>query len=496
MLKRNNLLQTIFKICIFAGIIYFLFLRFQLGLTRYFDIDEFAHLHWGYSLYAGEKPYTDFFYLFPPFFLYPIAFIYSIFGRTITSIVQARVLMFLVFCATSLVFYLLVRKIRNSFFALFSLLLFVFLPLPSDKMLEIRPDNPGALLNLLAIYFFVKGVYGYRKYYFFSGLCYMTALAFVPKTIFFLIPPILILLFSEFHLIRKGLTRKSPLFIFILGFLPIIVLILLLLMSFGNPLFGIYSMTTLSAISTKTLGAKYFLMPNMFFYTSDAYYGVAGYNLPYFINLIIYISTSIYVLFKFISSLSIEDRRKRITEFLTASSFVISLIAFIKIYPLKHVQYLIPIAPFVAFYFTDLVFKLLLPLKKAGMVFLLLITCLVVTGGAQMYREKLKWGNRQTLDNIAKVWSAVPATEKIFDLTGETVFYKNGSYFCCVPYGQYIEALTFYKSTIDSEMKKRKTNYVFVGWSDRLNVIPSKDKIYIENNFKNFFPDGSLMIRK
>jgi len=49
-------------------ILILIFFRYKLTLTRYFDADEFAHLHWGYSFLTGEKPYTDFFYIFPPYF--------------------------------------------------------------------------------------------------------------------------------------------------------------------------------------------------------------------------------------------------------------------------------------------------------------------------------------------------------------------------------------------------------------------------------------------
>src|SRR3989338_6871265 len=55
-----------------VGILILLYLHFRLSITRYFDADEFAHLHWGYAFSIGEKPYSDFFYLFPPFFLFYI----------------------------------------------------------------------------------------------------------------------------------------------------------------------------------------------------------------------------------------------------------------------------------------------------------------------------------------------------------------------------------------------------------------------------------------
>ena len=73
-MKLAKIFRILGKIIIYlalsAGIVYLLVWKYRLGVARYFDIDEFAHLHWGYSFFIGEKPYADFFYFFPPFFLY------------------------------------------------------------------------------------------------------------------------------------------------------------------------------------------------------------------------------------------------------------------------------------------------------------------------------------------------------------------------------------------------------------------------------------------
>ena len=182
------------KLLLFLLLVYFLFLRFQLGTVRYFNVDEFAHLHWGYSLLAGEKPYTDFFYLFPPFFLYPVAAIFSLFGRTINAVIAVRLFIFLVFLANLGLVFLLGKKLRSIFVGLLAAFIFVILPIPADNMVEVRPDNLATLFSLLGLYLFMLGLEKKKKQYFFlSGLSFAGSLGFVPKTVFFLIPPLLIL---------------------------------------------------------------------------------------------------------------------------------------------------------------------------------------------------------------------------------------------------------------------------------------------------------------
>ena len=189
-------------------LIIFLIWRFKLGITRYFDIDEFAHLHWGYSLFIGERPYTDFFYLFPPFFLYVISSLIAVWGRSVTMLLSARILIFTASAGSAFIILQLGKKMRSLSFGLLAAIVFIFLPLPSDKLLEIRPDNIAIFLALLGLYLFILGEEKQRKkYLFFSGLCYSVSLGIVPKTVFFLIPPMLQIL-SQCHPDRTSQTGE------------------------------------------------------------------------------------------------------------------------------------------------------------------------------------------------------------------------------------------------------------------------------------------------
>ena len=112
-----------------------------------------------------------------------------------------------------------------------------------------------------------------------------------------------------------------------------------------------------------------------------------------------------------------------------------------------------------------------------------------------MYDIKIKWVNTQSQSKLVNFLNTIPKDTAIFDLTGETVFFPNGYYFCCLPYGQYQEALGFNLPNIERDMAKRGTKYVYISYSDRLNAIPNMQAKYIRENFINFYPDGSMLIK-
>ncbi len=546
-------LKRLFIIFEIAVLVILFFWHFKLGQTRLFDADEFAHLHWGYSFSIGERPYTDFFYLFPPFFLFPIAAIFKIIGRVAIALIWARMFIFTVFLATSGMLFLLAKKLRNIQFGLFVVIIFAFLPLPFDKFIEVRPDIVATFLALVGMLFFIKGtdnchsresgnLYGSRvkpgmtgkfaisldkesKWYFLSGLSYAASLAFVPKTIFFLVPVGLVfgyrLLkgvqmslrsrhageaisknYKDRHVpIGSGLAMTS----FILGFVPVGLLLLLVISSFGNLSMSLYSMTRMASEVTKVLGSKFYMRPDIFFYPNDFYYGLGGWGASLIINLVIYISASIWAIGRFISSISGDKDEKCLREFIIGGTFFANLVAFVLFYPLKHAQYLIPVAPFIAFYFTDALWavknsfpKLKWPhelWKLVGEVFIGLFIIILVIVGWQMNQKKMQWGNKVTLDKLTYFLKTIPSGEPVYDLSGESIFFKNGYYFCCLPYGQYEEAIFFKIPDLEKDLARRGTKYVNLGWLGRLDEIPANHAKYIR---ENFIPvsEGSLLWKK
>src|SRR3989344_1491238 len=94
-MKNGQMVKWLIVVISLFSLVLQIYFRFNLSLFRYFDVDEFAHLHWGYNFLTGSMPYRDFFYIFPPYFLFPIAVIIAFFGRTAETLIVARGFIFL-----------------------------------------------------------------------------------------------------------------------------------------------------------------------------------------------------------------------------------------------------------------------------------------------------------------------------------------------------------------------------------------------------------------
>src|SRR3989338_420758 len=374
--KIWKFISCLIALGVLAALLYF---RLDLGIRRYFDIDEFAHLHWGYNLFLGQKPYSDFFYIFPPFFLYPIALILSIFGRSAVSLIAARIFIFMVFAGVCLFLFLLASLLRGYFFALAAVIVFAFLPMPYDKMLEIRPDLPSLLMSMAGLYLFISAREKQRQSLFFlAGFSFAVSLALVPKSLFMLLPPLVITL-KDFFQSKGGDKKKlskNYLTLAIGLFIPLLFLIIFVF-STCKALFAFYSMTKLSAAIAKSLSKQFYMRPDLFFYPNDTYYGFSGYHAVYLTNLIIWIGGAIYGVWKLVMSFSHIDEKQAVRGFLLSGVFLANLFAFIKFFPLKHAQYLIPAAPFAALFFILLWFDLWAGIKRIKLAKLATATGLV-----------------------------------------------------------------------------------------------------------------------
>ncbi|OGG21946.1 hypothetical protein A3D03_03030 [Candidatus Gottesmanbacteria bacterium RIFCSPHIGHO2_02_FULL_40_13] len=461
---------------------YLLNWHYRLILIRYFDIDEFAHLHWGYNLMAGEYPYRDFFYIFPPFFLYPVALIISVLGRSVNALISARVMIFLAFCGMGLTTFLITRKLRNTLTALIAVVVLSILPIPSDKMLEIRPDNIAIFLSLAGLYVFMLAHEKKSQFIFFlAGLFFSLSLGFVPKTIFFLIPPMMILIFDFItkssvinfkELKDAGSLHFLP---FISGIsLPLLVIILLFIY-YQKPILAIQSITSISAAITTLLGAKFYMRPDIFFYPNDTYYGLPGYSAPFLLNHLIYFSAALFAIFFMLSSLSHKDNGKCLREFMVGTSFFLNLYAFVYIFPLKHAQYLIPLTPFISIFFAILLEKITRHrlIHKYQMTLIVAVLVYFSFIARDMYKAKSRWTNQATISNINNILTAIPKEEKMFDLTGETVFFRDGYYFCCLPYGQYDEGIPFQLPNLEKSLRDNNVHLIHIGEESRLGILPA-----------------------
>lgn len=510
LIKKKNIINFITVAIELAVLIFLLHWRFRMGILKFFDADEMAYLHWGYNMSLGERPYTDFMFLLPPLFLYTLVPFYYFIGRTIATILAIRIFIFVIFIGTTLFLMLIAWRIRDLKTALLAGIVFAMMPIPSDKMVEIRPDLVAVFFALAGMYLLMLSTEFKNKFLLsLSAGFYTISLCYIPKTVFYLIPPVIVLWFEGLKVAAKGKLNniiKDKYLPAIIGFLIPAIAIGIIIVSYGNLNMAFYSMTRFASDIHKTLGYKFYMAPTLFFYPNDTYYGYPGMdNWPYIFTRILYPLAGIWAIKNLISAFSHKNSSRCIAEFLISATFFLNLYAFVKFYPLKHSQYMISFAPFIAFYFADFFYSLSRVgfLKGRFLIFgnILFIVVAIFSGyvGNLVNNIKINWTNLPALSRIEADIKNIPADTRVFDLTGGSVFFRHAYYFCCLPYGQFEEIIRFPIPNLETAMAANNSKVIHTDFYDRIGILPAIQQLYIKDNFVPYlpnYPDGSWLIKK
>lgn len=481
-------LMAVFILLGLIGI--FLYGHLKLGLERFLDLDESAHLHWSFNASRGLVPYKDFFYVFTPFYLYFIAPIVLLTGKTFTYVVSARILSFAIFCLGVIFLFLIAKRTKNLLFALFTVLAFAYLPLPADKWIEVRPDGLGTVLALAGTWLMVKAIAG-KANYFWAGLFMSLGFVVNPKTVFYLVSVLIVLVFA------KRVKRLS----FFLGVtIPVLVLVLLFFF-FGDFRRAFYLTFILQKKAGELFVWKFPMRADLFFYPHDIYYGWFGYNFNYLANLLIYLLAIITAIIRLVSFLSEETREKAAIRLFLALLLLTNIAAYIKFFPLKYTQYLIGVSPWVAYFFADFVFgvwdwikKRKLAWKMVYMVLLLVFIVLAAFEGGKMNEIKASRTNADSVRFLEEAQKTFAEDEYIFDLTGASLFYKDPYYVCCLPYGEYFEVLRIGLPNFNLEeaLRQHEVKHIFTQFPERVRVLPEQHRLILSKYYTNI--PGSLAI--
>jgi len=179
MVERVLLLTLLVPLVISSGF------RVLLLFNRWFDPDEYIHMHYAWMVMKGYRPYLDFFENHPPGFWYLLAPLAGFFDESSAYLFACRVVMCLVTLAIFIMVYKLAAVGPGHAGPLFSIFLlsveFIFLL----KTLEVRPDQIVVLGWLLGAWFLIRPrdavpfwAYGV------SGACVGIGLLVSPKPLF------------------------------------------------------------------------------------------------------------------------------------------------------------------------------------------------------------------------------------------------------------------------------------------------------------------------
>lgn len=141
-----------------AGLGIFGFAAAALGSSfwRSFNHDELEAIHAGWKIFSGEKIYLDFLQHHHFLFYYLLSGVAMLFGASVKTIIASRIIIFFMALGIGWLTYAIAKILygRNiawlSVFFLSSSVIFL------QKVLEVRPDVPLVLCELLAIFFLLR----------------------------------------------------------------------------------------------------------------------------------------------------------------------------------------------------------------------------------------------------------------------------------------------------------------------------------------------------
>lgn len=212
MLNVNHIKELLrpYRIVILVFILIAFFLRIPLLQIRYYDPDEFQHLHGARQIYHGEIPYRDYFDHHTPFLHFVMSLFYPIIGDSTIILNVARCLMLLFTAIILYLTFILAKRIYSTDVGLLATLFLSYILIFLEKTLEVRPDLGSVTFWLASIFFMAKGIQekGKPRSFLFSGISMGVALMFTQKSMFGL-PGIFIALMYPFIDRRIGVFWKQ-----------------------------------------------------------------------------------------------------------------------------------------------------------------------------------------------------------------------------------------------------------------------------------------------
>jgi hypothetical protein len=491
---KISVLKYIPVLLLSALLAFLLYWRWQVGMTRFFDVDEFTHLHWAANFVRGQHLYVDFFTFFTPPFYWLFGIIIAFFPFNPAVFIAARVAAFIIFLGILGMLGWLFAVTRSKNYFLIPVIILAFLPMPYDKFLEVRPDNisilfavGGMVMQIIAL----QKINRSRLWWFLSGILYMLSfLVLVKQLPFMVIGGFITLLYMFWGRGERVKRIPEEVLAWCAGlFIPFFVLALWLL-TLGNISTVWYSLTKL-AFEANMMSRLGWMEPNLFFFPNGSFYG--GTTLitsGLLINHGLWILGIVFGAYRCITVFITAggDRRRVLIEALIAGVFVVSILGYVQFFPLKHSQYLIPIAVFIAYYCADaivLLFSRIGRIVPFFGVFILILIGSYYLGRAtvEVNQVKLGWSNTVQLEQMKLLIQTIAPQDEVFDLEGRLLFWKDAYYICCLPFGSFVQYLSHKPPLLRDVLEYKKTPYIFQGDSNRLSLLSGEDLNYIRANY-------------
>lgn len=479
------------SLIIFFGVValfLLLWAKMQLGQIRYFDADELAYLHWAHNVFDGKLPYRDFLSYVPPLFYAVLSVLFTVVeGVGILSGARFFSLFIFVLLCACLVW--LFSRARTATYAVYAAVFLAFLPMPADKLIEVRPDTMAMLVALVAMVLHGIALTGSRRtsLWAVSGLLYGVSVLILPKTV----PQVAVagLVTVVWLFFAPGDAKgKNRLFSAFLsgGIIPFVCFGIWVLFRLGVNSVDtvIYSLVRLP-LEVNRLGIQFPLQPDLFFYPNTVLYGQEGWGAGLIVTHILWIIGIGTASMRLVTPYIPGGKKEAYRELLIAGSFFAYAVMFIYGYPMRHSQYLIPIAVFVAFYTADFLGIVMSRLNTSrlgriiGTVFLIGMLVGAVHLTRQTTGVKMGYTNAEDYAVLSYALRTIPKNAYVFDLVGSTIYFRDPFYVSAVPFGQWLPYVTRPFGSVVTALETTNTRYIYEGRLSRVESLPAATTAHI-----------------
>jgi len=369
---------------------------------------------------------------------------------------------------------------RGWKWALLPVVILAFLPMPYDKFLEIRPDNLATLLVILGAIGEIRAIREKKNWiWLVSGLAYSASLFVLAKTLPIVAVGVGIAL----------LVSPKKFVFFLLGLLGPWMLFFFGAAAAGH--FGVvwYSLTCLPFEAYKS-AVNYYMGSNLLFYPNDWFYGRGSSPITFglIVNHILWILALGIGAYRLVTPVRDGKKDHTIIELLIAGVFFVSVVTYVKFFPLKHSQYLIPIAVFVAYYAADGLanfFDWLTTIGGFASFGIIFLGFASVLTAATIHINTLKLkvpmsGQKQEISELLRV---VPLTARVVDLEGRMVFWPDGYPVCCLPIDGALAFVSRRPAPLAQYLTQQPAEYIYDGDSNRMATLTPENLSYIRAHF-------------
>jgi len=474
------MIRKFINIGLFIVLIGLLLARLQVAIVRYFDPDEFAHMHWAYLLTIGKLQFSDFFFYVLPiyqFFMMPIFFLRA----SANVVIAARIWQYMLYAANAILVFRIAQKgFNNKHIGLLAAVIFAAFPMTFDKTIDIRPDMLMVFFYLVSVDIILTTNKWNVKRALSFGACLAVSGLTLPKIVF-AVPAVAFLLF----------VRKNK---------PTLIHLLWIATGAAIPVIGMLGFLTVNGLTQQAVlsilkdsvavnqGKIPFSPWKALSPWPLVYVESAGPSWPWYVNTAIWLTSGAGLLITLV---------KKPTFGMFHVLFFGVGIAFLFLFPAPYLQYFLPLSVFgsilaaaaISFIY-DLFRKATGNANVAGFLYICIIASIIyalLTSFNIQYQIRVREGNTNTEQTtvITDLLRISKPEEPVYDMVGSYVFRPDAYYYCCHPYGEFADNATIKIPPLRNLLVSTNTRYIIL---DRTGMslwqTPSADLAFIKSHYQ------------